>query len=131
MHTTNKKHREWEELVRATGCCVTGATNDVQIHHVVGRKGKHNKVLIGPYFILPLHKDYHMVTGAHPNAWHKNKRGFIEEFGDPRDLWNCVQAGIYAEELDRFFKRDPKARDHREELGVTVDVGKAIMDYPI
>ena len=87
MHTVTKRLREFEEAFRGLGCCITGATNGVQIHHVKGRKFKHNKVLIGGHFILPLHYDLHMVTGAHPNAYHKNKRGFIEEFGQPRDLW--------------------------------------------
>ena len=107
MHTSNKKHREWEELVRATGCCVSGATNDVQVHHVLGRKAKHNKVLIGPYFILPLHKDYHMVTGAHPNAYHKNKNGFIDEFGDPRELFEkFVLAHLIVEHQDKNIVGD-------------------------
>ena len=87
MHTSNKKLREWEELVRSTGCCVTGATNGVQIHHVKGRTYKHNKVHIGGVYILPLHESVHMVTGSHPNAYHKNKHGFIEEFGLPSFLW--------------------------------------------
>ena len=87
MHTTNVKIREFEEKVRSLGCCVTGALNDVQIHHVLGRKGKHNKVLVGPVFILPLHKDYHMETGDYQNAWHKNKKGFISEFGLPGKLF--------------------------------------------
>jgi len=81
-------------MVRATGCCITGATNNVQVHHIVGRKGKHNKILIGPYFIIPIHEDYHMITGAHPNAWHKNKKGFIEEFGLARDLFRGVIASL-------------------------------------
>jgi len=131
MHTSNKKHREWEEIVRATGCCITGATNNVQVHHVVGRKGKHNKVLIGPYFILPLHEDYHMITGAHRNAWHKNKKGFIREFGDPRDLWNHVQAGIEAEALAMFFSGNPDARNPKKEVGLTDEICEAIMDYRI
>ena len=125
MHTSNKKHREWEELVRETGCCITGATNDVQIHHVVGRKGKHNKILIGPYFILPLHEDYHMVTGANPNAWHKNKKGFIEEFGCPVKLFKLVCHKIY----------DPMTMDQMEDDGphdvLTSDIAEAILDYRI
>ena len=131
MHTSNKKHRAWEEIVRETGCCVTGATNDVQVHHCIGRKGRHNKILIGPYFILPLHRDYHMVTGSHPNAWHKNKRGFIEEFGEPRDLWNHVQAGIEAESLVMFFSGNPNARNPKKEVGLTDEICRAIMDYRI
>ena len=87
MHTSERKYREWEELFRGLGCIITGATYGVQIHHPIGRKGKHNKLLIGPKFILPLHYDLHMAVGGHPNAYHKNKKGFIKEFGEPSDLF--------------------------------------------
>jgi len=98
MHTTEKKYREWEELFRSLGCIVTGATNNVEIHHVKGRKFKHNKELIGPIFIIPLHEDLHMITGKHPNAYHKNKKGFIREFGDPRDMFQrCL---VMLEDVD-------------------------------
>jgi len=90
MHTSSKKLREFEELVRAQGCCVTGAGYGVQIHHVLGRKGRYNKQDIGGIYILPLHESVHVVTGTHPNAWHKNKNGFIHEFGHPRDLFEGV-----------------------------------------
>jgi len=94
MHTTEKKYRDWEELFRSTGCIVTGATDGVQIHHVKGRKFRHNKQLIGPIFILPLHMDLHMASGRSPYAYHKNKRGFIKEFGKPSDLFEQCLAKI-------------------------------------
>ncbi len=117
MHTSNKKLREWEELVRETGCCVTGRTDNVQIHHVVGRKGKHNKVRIGGVYILPLNRDYHMLDGKHPNAWHKNKKGFIAEFGPARYLFMSVMNAL----ID----------DGQEVCGyVTGEMLNSIMDCP-
>jgi len=92
VHTTEKKFREWEELFRSLGCIITGGP--AQIHHPIGRKGKHNKLLIGPKFIIPLHYDYHMVTGSHPNAYHKNKKGFIKEFGEPSHLFEMCLAKL-------------------------------------
>ena len=109
MHTSNKNLREWEELVRSTGCCVTGANNDVEIHHVKGRKYKHNKVHIGGVYILPLHKSVHMVTGDHPKAWHKGKWSFIKEFGFPYDLYKNVLEELGFEKWERYVNQDQYA----------------------
>lgn len=87
MHTSKPIHSKFEAMARRAGCVITGATNEIEIHHVKGRTYKHNKVLIGPLFILPLHKDYHRVTAKNDNAYHKNKHGFIAEFGRPSDLF--------------------------------------------
>lgn len=131
MHTSNKKLREWEELVRSTGCCVTGRTDNVQIHHVVGRKGKHNKVHIGGVYILPLNRDYHMLDGKHPNAWHKNKKGFIEEFGSPSILWyNKVLCALVTNEYTDFVFNDHSYVDGSQ-FGITADIISSIMDCPV
>ena len=90
MHTTNKDLRRYEELMKNTGCCITGRYDDVHFHHFLGRKAKHNKQHIGGHFGIPLHTDLHLVTGSHPLAYHKSKRAFIEEFGQPRDLWRAA-----------------------------------------
>ena len=117
MHTSSKKLREWEELVRSTGCCVTGADNDIEIHHVKGRTYKHNKVHIGGVYILPLHKSVHMITGDHPKAWHKGKHGFIEEFGCPKQLFRSTYMKVYKENLNAKY--------------ITPDQIESIMDCPI
>ena len=109
MHTSSKKLREFEELVRSTGCCVTGATNGVQIHHVKGRTYKHNKVHIGGVYILPLHESVHMVTGSHPKAWHKGKRHFIREFGHPYDLFRGVVESLDFEDWKKYVTQDQYA----------------------
>lgn len=56
MRTSNNKYRVFEEEIRAMGCPVTGATNDLNIHHLEGRSFKHNKQLIGPFLIIPLYQ---------------------------------------------------------------------------
>lgn len=59
----------------------------LQIHHVVGRSYKQNKVLIGYYFILPLPSALHDVGSNHKlNVTHHRKE-FVEEFGNERDLF--------------------------------------------
>ena len=49
----NKRQLEWREWVRDQGCCL-GYPGSVEIHHVIGRSGKHLKVSIGHEFILPV-----------------------------------------------------------------------------
>ena len=117
MHTSNKKDRELEEMVRGMGCVITGANNDVEVHHVKGRTYKHNKTLIGNVYMLPLHKDYHMVTGSHPNAYHKNKNGFIDEFGDPRELFEkFVLVYLIVEHQDKNIVGDYITEDQLEAI---------------
>ena len=87
MHTSKKSYRDFEELVRTIGCIITGSPHP-QIHHVKGRTFKHNKILIGPWYILPLHYDLH--NGSHPNAYHNSKHGFIAAYGHPRYLFKQV-----------------------------------------
>lgn len=81
-----KAIKDWEDAVRAYGCVVTSETA-VELHHVVGRKYKLEKVLIGPYFILPLCWRLHGVLSNDPrNVTHFRHR-FTEEYGLQRDLF--------------------------------------------
>ena len=54
----NAEQKKWREQVRDLGCVVCGSENP-EIHHVVGRTSKHNKVHIGHWFILPLNHFNH------------------------------------------------------------------------
>ena len=59
----------------------------MQIHHVVGRKGKHNKVAIGEWFILPLPFRLHDVSsGSELNVTHYRHR-FTDAFGLQSELF--------------------------------------------
>lgn len=63
-----------------------------QIHHVVGRKGKHNKTLIGPWFILYLPWRYHDVASNDPlNVTHW-KHEFTDAFG--------LQSKLFAQRVE-------------------------------
>lgn len=72
MRTSNPKHREYEELVRALGCYVTGANNPLalDVHHLEGRKFKHNKEHIGWALCVALHQPN--KTGYHTDNLHRN-----------------------------------------------------------
>ena len=55
------EQKRWRESVRELGSVISG--EPAIIHHPVGASGKHNKVHIGHYWLIPLtdseHKDLH------------------------------------------------------------------------
>ncbi len=58
-----------------------------QLHHVVGRKAKHNKVAIGEWFILPLPIRYHDVSSDNPFNVTHYRHMFTHEFGLQSELF--------------------------------------------
>lgn len=54
--------KRWVEAVANLGSIISG--DPAQIHHCVGVTGKHNKVHIGPYWILPLTEGEHLALHA-------------------------------------------------------------------
>lgn len=53
----NAVQRRWREMVRSLGSIVSGLP--AEIHHPVGRTGKHNGVDIAHWWILPLTNEEH------------------------------------------------------------------------
>jgi hypothetical protein len=68
-----------------------------QLHHVLGRSAKHNKVAIGHEFILPVPFDLHDVNSDHPENVTHCKKAFIKRFGNQRDLFNDLFAIMRAQ----------------------------------
>lgn len=68
----------------------------IQLHHVLGRSAKHNKVAIGHEFILPVPFELHDVSSNHElNVTHR-KKSFIKEFGSQVKLYeDMVVSMIY------------------------------------
>ena len=54
---------------------------DFQLHHVLGRSAKHNKVPIGHDFIIPVPFELHDVSSNHPLNVTHHKKAFVKEFG--------------------------------------------------
>ena len=74
MQRSNKQTRgrnaveaAFQGWLKMQDCCVSGEYG-VQVHHCEGSAFKHNKVLIGHWFCIPLsvgkHKEYHSGTKA-------------------------------------------------------------------
>ena len=79
-------HRMIAEYVEIYGPVVEGRGR-VQFHHVRGRTFRHNKILVGPWFLIPLPSsihDYHEEGQFNVTNFWKN---FVEEYGPQRVLW--------------------------------------------
>ena len=58
----SRKQKVWRECVREIGSIVSGGP--AVIHHPVGRTGKHNKIEIGHWWVLPLTDGEHKALHA-------------------------------------------------------------------
>ncbi len=86
------------------------------MHHVKGRKYKHNKVAVGGWFVIPVSKTYHDVNSKNPfNVTHFKKRYEIE----------------FGQQVDQFLAMAMTIRDEDERLPFGDDVLHAIMDLQI
>lgn len=124
MKPANAKQKQWmsdiSQWVRDNGLhCLYGddyyERADFQLHHVVGRSAKHNKVAIGHEFIIPVPVELHDVNSNHPLNVTHHKHAFTEEFGEQCGIF---QAMISAMSHDGYAVPD-------------MDIYHAIMDTRI
>ena len=86
---TKAQEKAWYDRVarfaEEHGCFPHSNHTAYQMHHVHGRKYKHNKTAIGGWMILPIETQYHDVHSNNPwNVTHFKKRYEIE-FGTQKD----------------------------------------------
>ena len=91
----NAKQKKWMADIAEWSICNVGLLYGeeydgamVQLHHVLGRSAKHNKVAIGHWFILPVPFELHDVSSNHPDNVTHCKKAFIKRFGKQSDLFN-------------------------------------------
>lgn len=65
---------------------------DFQLHHVLGRSAKHNKVAIGHWFIIPVPVELHDVHSNHPDNVTHFKKNFVKRFGEQCGIFQCLVA---------------------------------------
>ena len=58
-----------------------------ELHHVLGRSAKHNKVAIGHWFIIPVPYTYHNIKEQNFLNVSFFKHNFTDRFGYQRDLF--------------------------------------------
>ena len=63
---------------------------DFQLHHVLGRSAKHNKVSIGHEFIIPVPIELHDPNMT--NEFHVGhcKKAFVEKFGSQSSIFQIL-----------------------------------------
>jgi len=66
--------KRWRECVRAF--CSIVSDEPAVIHHCVGATGKHNKLAIGHWWILPLTQAEHLALHAGDTFGHGSRKEF-------------------------------------------------------
>lgn len=78
----NADEKRYIGLIKEAGtCCTCGSCRGVIAHHCEGATFKHNKVLVGHWFVIPLCDTCDSVVT------HGSRRRFIETFGPQSALW--------------------------------------------
>lgn len=106
-----KTQVDFREAVRMQGSVVSGSY-PAEIHHAVGREGKHNKIDIGHWWILPLTEDEHRALHASAD-WLLNDVSGYKMSRKEFEKW------AYKQVLTRL----------RGEFTVPEEVVEAIFDY--
>ena len=70
----------WREWVRSQGC-ICGLSGPVEIHHIAGRTGRHNKVSIGHWLIVPVSNAGHRQIERLPKF--EQIQMFLREVAEP------------------------------------------------
>ena len=71
-----------------------------QIHHVLGRSAKHNKIHIGHWFEIPVPFDLHDVNVNHPLNVTHHKHAFTDKFGKQAQIFNDMLRHMDWNEID-------------------------------
>ena len=69
--------KRWREAVRDLGSVISGGP--AVIHHPVGRKGKHNKVDIGHWWVIPLTNEEHKALHGGDTFGYESRKEFEKQ----------------------------------------------------
>jgi hypothetical protein len=97
MKQAGKAQRQFMSDIAEWAICNTGLLYgdeydgaNVQLHHVLGRSAKHNKVAIGHWFILPVPFELHDVSSNHPDNVTHCKKSFVNRFGSQSSIFQVM-----------------------------------------
>tara|TARA_R110000772_G_scaffold31913_5_gene78499 strand:+ start:631 stop:1005 length:375 start_codon:yes stop_codon:yes gene_type:complete len=71
-----------------------------QLHHVMGRSAKQDKVEIGHWFILPVPFALHDVSSNHLLNVTHHKKSFVRKFGNQSEIFNQMLHSMWDEGLE-------------------------------
>ena len=86
----NAQEKRFQDWIKCTECCVCGSY-PVILHHAEGSCWRHNKVLCGHWFVLPLCVEHDNIVT------HGSRRKFRDECGSQASFW-IVQHDKYVDE---------------------------------
>jgi hypothetical protein len=69
--------KRWREAVRELGSVISG--DPAVIHHPVGATGKHNKVDIGHWWVIPLTDEEHKALHAGETFSYESRKEFEKQ----------------------------------------------------
>lgn len=119
---TNAVQRKWLAMVtewyESIGYLDEDLNGDysVERHHVVGRKGKHNKIPIGHWFILPLPFRFHNIQSGDIHNVTNFKHNFTGRFG--------LQSELFKEMIDSMVYFGYKLPFGRDVIDAIMDTRK-------
>lgn len=93
MKQANSKQKQWmkdiAEWAQDNHHLLYGGDfcSSFELHHVVGRSAKQNKIAIGHEFILPVPVELHNVMSNHKDNVTHFKKNFVKRFGTQRFLF--------------------------------------------
>jgi len=70
-----------------------------QLHHVLGRSAKQDKVEIGHWFILPVPIALHDVSSNHLLNVTHHKKSFVRKFGKQSEIFSQMVHSMFDENL--------------------------------
>ena len=105
----NADEKRFQAWCKEQACCVCDNTGPSIVHHCEGSTFKHNKTLVGHWFVIPLCEacDDVITKG--------NRRAFRDRFGPQSNLWDSTVVNYQCDKEDFFI--------------VPLDVFDAIMDW--
>lgn len=103
-------HKRWLKRVadyaERYGCFPHQDLCEFQIHHVVGRTGRHKKVEIGHWFILPVQWDFHDVSSNNPHNVTHWRRRYTDNYGLQSEQWLKMVNDILRDDGELPFGQD-------------------------
>jgi len=106
---------DWYQSIGYSNATLNGCYR-CQHHHVIGRKGKHNKLHIGGFFVLPLPWEFHDPhSNSVFNVTHR-RHNFTAHFG--------LQSELFKEMIDSMVSFGYDLPFGQDVIDAIMDTGK-------
>ena len=117
----NAQEKKFHSWIKNQPCCVCSNPAPSIMHHCEGATFKHNKVLVGHWFCIPLCQTCDDVVT------HGSRKAFREKFGPQSELWRRV-ANSYEKE-NKITPKRPCGGGSIADSIIPFDVYYSILDW--